>query len=508
MDNSKKAAFVAKGRQYFAKGGRVQPLKRKKFADGGTALTGPTSNTTNANAINPNTGIVGTVGSILGLNNNFQASGANITPGTNTAQLNDAYTGVQNGLNTQAGLTNTLIPQAATGVGSQNALTDQLLAMSQGQGPNPALNQLAQSTGQNVANQAALAASQRGASGNVGLIARQAAQTGAGVQQQAAGQAATQAAQQQIAAQGNLANLANNQINQAGTAGTALNTAQQNEQSILQNANAAANNNAVGMQSNINNTNSQTAAANQGAAGQLFGDLTSAASSLTGGLFAKGGMVEKEHHVKLAEMNAAALMHGKQNFAQGGEAGWAGQYFNNGASSGGGGGVEATQPLAKAEDWGADLAPKPYMSDAQAKAGYALSDSVLGAPGATPVIGGGALDGLPDVGMLAAHGGVAENHFHQYFSEGGEVPAMVSPKEIYLSPEKVQMVVRDGKDPKAIGETFKGKAKVKGDSFKNDTIPKTLQEGGVVIDRKNVGTREKRELFVHRALAKKKTGAR
>lgn len=504
---------MAKGRQYFAKGGRVQPLKRKKFADGGTALTGPTTNLANANAVNPNTGILGTIGGALGLNNNFQASGANINPGTNTAQLNQAYTGVQGGLDTQAGLTNTLIPQAATGVGSQNVLTDQLLAMSQGQGPNPALNQLAQSTGQNVSNQAALAAGQRGASGNVGLMARQAAQTGAGVQQQAAGQAATQAAQQQIAAQGNLANLANNQINQAGTAGTALNTAQQNEQSILQNANAAANNNAVGMQSNINNTNAQTAGANQGMAGKILGGVTSAVSGLTSGLgFAQGGEVEKEHHVKLAEMNAAALMHGKQNFAQGGEAGWAGQYFNNGANSGGGGGIEATQPLAQADQTSFDLSKltnmNPQASDAMTKAGYAQADAVLGAPGSTPTTMGDASGGLSELGVMAAEGGVMENHFHSYFSEGGEVPAMVSPGEIYLSPDKVKRVVEEGIDPAKIGEKFSGKAKVKGDSLKNDTIPKTLQEGGVVIDRKNMGSKEKRELFVHRSLAKKKTGAR
>lgn len=98
--------------------------------------------------------------------------------------------------------------QAQAGVGQaqniqqqQQNLANTLLAQSQGQGPNPAAAQLAQATGANVANQAALMASQRGASSNAGLIARQAAMQGSNAQQQAAGQGATLQAQQQLAAQ-------------------------------------------------------------------------------------------------------------------------------------------------------------------------------------------------------------------------------------------------------------------------------------------------------------------
>lgn len=508
MDASKKAAFVqAFKRQNFAKGGAVRRLKRHNFADGGaTTLAGPISSGVNLNAKNPNTGILGTVGGALGLNNNFQAAGANVTPGVNTAQLNQAYTGAQGGLDAQNALTNTLMPEAQVGVNNQDVLANQLLGMSQGQGPNPALAQLAQATGQNVSNQAALAAGQRGASGNVGLMARQAAQAGAGAQQTAAGQAATQEAQQQIAAQGTLANLSNNQINQAGTGVTAQNTAQQNEQGILQGANTASNNAAAQMQSNINNTNAQTAGSNQGMAGKLFGSVESAASGLIGGL-AKGGVVgeEKDHHIKLAEMNAAALMHGRENFAQGGQANWAGQYMNQGPG-GSGPSIEATPAMAPQDQTPYDFSVKPYQSDADAKAGYAKADQVLGAEGANPETMGDASGGLSELATMAAHGGEMKSHFHEYFSEGGAVPAMVSPGELYLSPEKVRKVIHEGIDPKAIGERFKGKAKVKGDSLKNDTIPKTLEEGGVVIDRKNMGTREKRELFVHRALAKKRAG--
>lgn len=86
----------------------------------------------------------------------------------------------------------------------QQALAGQLGQLAAGQGPNPALAQLQQATGQNVANQAALMAGQRGAGANTGLMARQIAQQGAATQQQAAGQAATMQAQQQLGAMGAL----------------------------------------------------------------------------------------------------------------------------------------------------------------------------------------------------------------------------------------------------------------------------------------------------------------
>ncbi len=113
-----------------------------------------------------------------------------------------------------------------------------------------------------------------------------------------------------------------------------------------------------------------------------------------------------------------------------------------------------------------------------------------------------------DVQMASRGGNVChgphKSHVANYLASGGRVPAMVSPGEIYLTPQQVARVVQEGVDPARIGEKFKGHAKVKGDSLKNDTIPRNLEEGGVVIDRKNMGTREKRELFVHRAIARKK----
>lgn len=80
-------------------------------------------------------------------------------------------------------------------------LAQALQSQMNGQGPNLANALLQQATGQNVANQAALMAGQRGASGNVGLIARQAANVGSNAQMQEAGQASVNRMQQQLQAQ-------------------------------------------------------------------------------------------------------------------------------------------------------------------------------------------------------------------------------------------------------------------------------------------------------------------
>ncbi len=67
-------------------------------------------------------------------------------------------------------------------------------------------------------------------------------------------------------------------------------------------------------------------------------------------------------------------------------------------------------------------------------------------------------------------------------ARGGKVPAKVSPGEIYLSPSKAKAVAA-GKASPTSGERIKGKAKVKGDSYANDTVKKNLDVGGVVIPR-------------------------
>lgn len=105
-------------------------------------------------------------------------------------------------------------------VRQQQDLAHALLQQAQGRGVSPAQDLLNRQTGQNIAGQAALMASQRGASANAGLLARQAAMQGAGIQQNAIGQAAALRSQEQLAAMGQLGNhlaqMGNQSLGQSG----------------------------------------------------------------------------------------------------------------------------------------------------------------------------------------------------------------------------------------------------------------------------------------------------
>lgn len=79
-------------------------------------------------------------------------------------------------------------------------------------------------------------------------------------------------------------------------------------------------------------------------------------------------------------------------------------------------------------------------------------------------------------------------HFHgrspQMYAHGGKVPALVSPGERYLPPQAVNKVAR-GANPMKVGEKIPGKPAVSGakNSYANDTVPKTLESGGIVLPR-------------------------
>lgn len=509
MKASKKQAFtkiMGKGRLNLARGGVV----RRKYADGGTIipsnnqipmnnsapagteLGGSAPGQVNTTAATQGDGAIQGISNFLGTGDKFQAGSAMINPGTNTAQLNNAYTNVNNALNAQVGIANQLNPQVPSAVQQQQMLANQYTAMTKGEGPNPAQAQLNQATGANVAAQAALMAGQRGAGANAGLIARQAAQQGAATQQNAVGQAATLQAQQQIAAQQNLANLSANQIGQAGTATTALSQAQQNEQNILQNANTAANNAAVSMQSNMNNVNAQTAQANQQQNTGILSGIGKMASNIPiiGGLFGyEGGMVESP-----------------ENYADGGGV-WGSKGYDPVLTSAGPEMAPTITLLenknaSKLGDIFAGRKKEPIANDVFSQDISSNYDAVPGAGGLTA----GVFEGL-------ANGGeVHSSHFHAYFkggvAEGHKVPAVVSPKEVYLNPEQVKKVVHEGADPMKIGYHFPGKDKVKGkDSLKNDVIPADLDEGGVVIP-VHITTHkmapEKARAFVHKAISRKR----
>jgi len=104
-------------------------------------------------------------------------------------------------------------------------------------------------------------------------------------------------------------------------------------------------------------------------------------------------------------------------------------------------------------------------------AGAAATDAA-GAAGAADAAGAGAAAaGGADAGGLA---------LLALLAKGGKVPALVSPGEVYIPPSKVKQAAKSP-DPTKHGQKVPGKAKVKGDSYANDTVHATLQEGGIVI---------------------------
>lgn len=161
-----------------AKRGRVL-----KMADGGTVPgAGPT--TVNGGSL------ANSLAGFFTPQNQYVAQLAPMTNVNYTGKASDAYEQARVGYG-----------QYNTNLDAGKALQDQLMLQSAGGGPNPAQAALAANTGNNVAQQAALAAGVRGASANAGLVARQVGHQGAQIQQNAVGQAATLQAQQQLAAQ-------------------------------------------------------------------------------------------------------------------------------------------------------------------------------------------------------------------------------------------------------------------------------------------------------------------
>ena len=236
---------------------------------------------------------MGFLGSVLGGNaNQFQA-----TAPTNQFQATDpaAATTLEQA-NQQARGGNG--PASGT-IAQQSALSQQLQAASNGQGPNPALEQLRQTTQQNINAGAGQAASARGI--NPALAARMAVDTSAGLNQQAAGQGATMAAQQQIAARGqlgqNLAQTAGTQLGQQAAGTSALGTAGGlnmqaqglNQQTGAQNA--GLNMQAQGLNAGVAN---QNAGINAGLTGGLMngaGSVLTMAGKAAGLPMASGGEV-------------------------------------------------------------------------------------------------------------------------------------------------------------------------------------------------------------------------
>lgn len=366
------------GIQYFDQGGAVSDATR--FFDPGSngeidpskqkgTVLNPGGYIFNGDTLNGIAKLPKTIGGMLTTNNDYQAQ---LAPTMQTDY--SPYLGT-------AGET------FNANLGNQNNLARQLIMQSQGQGPNPAMAQLNNTTGNNVATQAALMAGQRGSSVNPGLMARQIAMNGAGVQQNAVGQGAALQAQQQLAAQGQLSNLYGQIGNQTGAMFTGAAGAQ--------NAQNTGNIQNYGMAQGINSNVAQqnTAQANKmtgGVMSAIGGGASSAAS-----MFAKGGKVMPSHLSAMAKIYHPHLADGGEVYLA--PTGW-------------------------------EKEPEDYNE-----------------PSGEAKKGGGMSSLLPMLMMLA---------------NGGCVPALES-----------------------TGGAVPGTAKVKGDSYKNDTVDAKLSPGEAVIPR-------------------------
>lgn len=438
-------------------------------------------------------GLIGTAGGVSGTGISGPGQ-AGVQNATTVDQAKDAYTGAQSGLASQQALLEAL--QGQNGVRKQVASYDQgqnimnqlnhsgivanqnaaiaaqkgLAAQQQGLaqqyqnvangvGPNPAQAMLNQATGQNVANQAALMAGQRGAGANVGLMARQAAGAGANIQQQAVGQAATMQANQQLNALSGLgqaqqaiggtnqsvAGIANSQLaaqqaqqqalaaqsanmtNQRAAATTGLSQGQQAEQAQVLGALQGQNNNAVGMQSNVNSANASMANTSMQGQQGLVGGLFNGVGGLLG---AEGG------YVKMAEGGIPAAPAPSSSFGQ----------FLSGWTPGNqvGSANSSFVDLGVGQNKGADSIQKGLGS-----VGSGVNDYMNKPlqPGKGAAVAGPDISQMPSNTMTAAQGGLAE--------KGGHVAA----------------------------KNTSQKAVKSGNSYANDKVPALLSEGEIVIPR-------------------------
>lgn len=100
---------------------------------------------------------------------------------------------------------------------------------------------------------------------------------------------------------------------------------------------------------------------------------------------------------------------------------------------------------------------------------------------------------------LKGLGGVA----FQTLNKGGKVDAILSPGEKYLTPAEAREVATGKEKATATGKTVPGKAKVPGDSLKNDIVPAKLKQGGIVIPRSKMGSAKDATAFVKAHFAKR-----
>lgn len=371
--------------------------------------------------------------------------------------------------------------------GQQQALAQQLIGQTQGQGPNPALEQLKQTTGQNQMQNTGMIASQKGV--NPAMAARMASQNAGNMGQQAAGQAATMRAQQQLGAQGQLGGL----YGQMGNQGLS-------QQQILQGAQAAQNNAITSGANATQQINAHTAEQNAIQRGLISGSNMNNIGSFMGsqGAFgggggggmpmmgAKGGQVPKLGGGGFAPETIGAPDYAKDNSSSGG---------------GGGGGSSSMMSmlplLMMAASKGGQV---PKMADGGSSGqGFQFHINTIGMPaqvassskkknddGSTASdeqdpnasIGSGGSSGT-----TAAQDPSPATMMPAFDYEGGEINKInkyASGGSSRHPQSFAAQYMKNGMNMKQGGHV-PGTPKVKGDSLKNDTQPALLSPGEIVI---------------------------
>lgn len=423
---------------------------------------------------------MGAIGGMLGLSGGASGTGFSgpggvpINAGTTPQQLQDSYGSVQGTMQQQQALLQAL--QGQGGIQNQSQVYGQLQGVANGTGPNPAMAMLNQQTGQNVANQAALMAGQRGASANAGLIARQAAQQGGQLQQNAIGQGASLQAQQSLNALGAAGSLANQQVaNQIGVSGQNVSN-QQQEQQILQNANTQANNANVTMQGNVNNVNGQLANTGmQGQQGLVSGALNSfgGASSMFGG----GGGGSGGAGAAAAALAGGGVVSGPIKLADGGSLMPAAPMEPQSSVGRFLASADMSSPQIPMVNYGPDPAAQQL---AKGWGSNKTQNSPVGKSTGSQTLGTDTPAGVPNSSAWASFSGAPGTTTAQ------GLPTNQATYDMY------QALPNAYAGGGSVGERLKsgggvpGQAKVAGNSYANDTVRAKLSPGEGVIDRETM----------------------
>ena len=324
-----------------------------------------------------------------------------------------------------------------TGNNNLQATYTQLGNIANGQGPNPAMAQYNQNI-QNVAKQQAGAISSvQGIS--PALAARLASQQGSAAMQNAAAQGATMQSEQQLGALGQMGGIAGNQANIA-----------------------------AGLQQNVNNVNSglaqTTMQGQQGMVGNLFNAVGVGGKTAMGG--ASGGMVGKDFAKPMAEGGSVGPQSQFTQFLQS-RAGAPAPVM-----------VEPSQNVAPVSGMGAGMGGNLQKKSGIGPAGAPVTQNT--GQGPTMAAAGQPVSGIPysepDIAQKYGLGfGAAPA-----MARGGTVPALLSPGETYIPPERLGKAA-NSKNPLKEGKKIPGTPKVPGNSYANDVVPAKLKEGGVVI---------------------------